>query len=293
MPEPLNRGASPETAVPRITLSDGRRIPQIGLGVLRIGNGDVSAVVRAALESGYRHIDTAAGYGNEEGTGDGIRCAGFAAGKPRESLWVTTKVRDSQQGYDQTLRAFDAQLESLGLDYVDMYMIHWPTPFNWRSGDTWRAMAQLRSQGLVKSIGVCNFMPEHLDRLYGEVGEYPVINQIELHPTWQQRQAVEYCTHHGIAVQAYSPMARGADLTAGGGIIRKIAKAHHKTEAQVILRWHIENRTVIIPKTTHRARMAENLSLFDFALTPDEHKAIDSLDSPQRAGHDPYTFSYS
>lgn len=293
MPEPLNRGVFPETAVPRITLSDGQRIPQIGLGVLRIGNGDVSAVVRAALESGYRHIDTAAGYGNEEGTGDGIRCAGFAAGKPRESLWVTTKVRDSQQGYDQTLRAFDAQLESLGLDYVDMYMIHWPTPFNWRSGDTWRAMAQLRSQGLVKSIGVCNFMPEHLDRLYGEVGEYPVINQIELHPTWQQRQAVEYCTHHGIAVQAYSPMARRADLTAGGGIIRKIAKAHHKTEAQVILRWHIENRTVIIPKTTHRARMAENLSLFDFALTPDEHKAIDSLDSPQRAGHDPYTFSYS
>lgn len=293
MPEPLNRGVFPETAVPRITLSDGQRIPQIGLGVLRIGNGDVSAVVGAALESGYRHIDTAAGYGNEAGTGDGIRCAGFAAGKPRESLWVTTKVRDSQQGYDQTLRAFDAQLESLGLDYVDMYMIHWPTPFNWRSGDTWRAMAQLRSQGLVKSIGVCNFMPEHLDRLYGEVGEYPVINQIELHPTWQQRQAVEYCTHHGIAVQAYSPMARGADLTAGGGIIRKIAKAHHKTEAQVILRWHIENRTVIIPKTTHRARMAENLSLFDFALTPDEHKAIDSLDSPQRAGHDPYTFSYS
>lgn len=293
MPEPLNRGVFPETAVPRITLSDGQRIPQIGLGVLRIGNGDVSAVVRAALESGYRHIDTAAGYGNEAGTGDGIRCAGFAAGKPRESLWVTTKVRDSQQGYDQTLRAFDAQLESLGLDYVDMYMIHWPTPFNWRSGDTWRAMAQLRSQGLVKSIGVCNFMPEHLDRLYGEVGEYPVINQIELHPTWQQRQAVEYCTHHGIAVQAYSPMARGADLTAGGGIIRKIAKAHHKTEAQVILRWHIENRTVIIPKTTHRTRMAENLSLFDFALTPDEHKAIDSLDSPQRAGHDPYTFSYS
>ena len=174
-----------------------------------------------------------------------------------------------------------------------MYMIHWPTPFNWRSGDTWRAMAQLRSQGLVKSIGVCNFLPEHLDRLYDEVGEYPVINQIELHPTWQQRQTVEYCTRHGIAVQAYSPMARGADLTAGGGIIRKIAKAHHKTEAQVILRWHIENRTVIIPKTTHRARMAENLSLFDFALTPDEHKAINSLDSPQRAGHDPYTFSYS
>ena len=250
-------------------------------------------MVRAALESGYRHIDTAAGYGNEAGTGDGIRCAGFAAGKPRESLWVTTKVRDSQQGYDQTLRAFDAQLKSLALDYIDMYMIHWPTPFNWRSGDTWRAMAQLRSQGLVKSIGVCNFMPEHLDRLYGEVGEYPVINQIELHPTWQQRQAVEYCTRHGIAVQAYSPMARGADLTAGGGIIRKIAEAHHKTEAQVILRWHIENRTVIIPKTTHRARMEENLSLFDFALTPDEHKAIDSLDSPQRAGHDPYTFSYS
>ena len=293
MPEPLNRGVFPETAVPRITLSDGSRIPQIGLGVLRIGNGDVSAVVRAALESGYRHIDTAAGYGNEAGTGDGIRCAGFAAGKPRESLWVTTKVRDSQQGYDQTLRAFDAQLKSLALDYIDMYMIHWPTPFNWRSGDTWRAMAQLRSQGLVKSIGVCNFMPEHLDRLYGEVGEYPVINQIELHPTWQQRQTVEYCIRHDIAVQAYSPMARGADLTAGGGIIRKIAKAHHKTEAQVILRWHIENRTVIIPKTTHRARMAENLSLFDFALTPDEHKAINSLDSPQRAGHDPYTFSYS
>jgi diketogulonate reductase-like aldo/keto reductase len=174
-----------------------------------------------------------------------------------------------------------------------MYMIHWPTPFNWRSAETWKAFDRLRDEGRVRTLGVCNFLPEHLERLHSETGEYPAVNQIELHPTWQQREVVEYCREKGIAIEAYSPIARGADLTAGDGVLQRIAASHSVSVAQVILRWHIENGTIIIPKSVHRERQIENASLFGFSLTGEEHAAVDALDSTVRAGHDPLTFTYA
>lgn len=278
---------------PMVTLSDGNLIPQIGLGVLRIDDEGVTPVVESALEAGYRHIDGAAGYNNEAGVGRALRNAGFTQGEHRKNLWVTTKLRDSEQGYDSARKAFDRQLGLLQLDYVDMYMLHWPTPFDWRSSETWKAFQEFRAEGRVRTLGVCNFLPEHLARLHEETGEYPAVNQIELHPTWQQREVVEYCKAHGIAVEAYSPMARGADLNAGNGTIERIAAAHGVTPAQVILRWHIENETIIIPKSAHAERQKQNLDLFGFVLTPEEHAAIDALDGPTRAGHDPMTFTYA
>lgn len=279
--------------VPMIRLHDGAEIPQVGLGVLRIDDEGVTPVVESALAAGYRHIDGAAGYNNEGGVGRALVNAGYATGERRHELWVTTKLRDSEQGYDSALKAFDRQIGLLQLEYVDMYMIHWPTPFDWRSGETWKAFVRLREEGRVRTLGVCNFLPEHLERLHEETGEWPTVNQIELHPTWQQREITAFCREHGIAVEAYSPMARGADLNAGNGTIERIAAAHGVSPAQVILRWHIENGTIIIPKSVHAERQRENLDLFGFELTPEEHAAIDALDGPTRAGHDPLTFSYA
>ena len=278
---------------PMITLSDGNLIPQIGLGVLRIDDEGVTPVVESALEAGYRHIDGAAGYNNEAGVGRALKNAGFTQGENRKNLWVTTKLRDSEQGYDSARKAFDRQLGLLQLDYVDMYMLHWPTPFDWRSTDTWKAFVKLRDEGMARTLGVCNFMPADLKRLHEETGAWPAVNQIELHPTWQQREVVAFCKEHGIAVEAYSPMARGADLNAGDGVIARIAEAHGVTPAQVILRWHIENGTIIIPKSVHADRQKQNLDLFGFVLSPAEHAAIDALDGPTRAGHDPMTFTYA
>ena len=260
-------------------LSDGNLIPQIGLGVLRIDDEGVTPVVESALEAGYRHIDGAAGYNNEAGVGRALQNAGFTQGENRKNLWVTTKLRDSEQGYDSARKAFDRQLGLLQLDYVDMYMLHWPTPFDWRSGETWKAFDEFRAEGRVRTLGVCNFLPEHLERLHKETGEYPAVDQIELHPTWQQREVVAYCKEHGIAVEAYSPMARGADLNAGDGVIARIAEAH--------------GVTIIIPKSVHADRQKQNLDLFGFVLSPAEHAAIDALDGPTRAGHDPMTFTYA
>ncbi|MDY4678739.1 aldo/keto reductase [Bifidobacterium tsurumiense] len=276
-----------------ISLRDGNTIPQIGLGVLRIDDEGVVPVVESALEVGYRHIDGAAGYNNEAGVGRALASTGFNNGELRKQLWLTTKLRDSEQGYDSALKAFERQLNLLQVEYVDMYMIHWPTPFDWRSDETWKAFVRLREEGRIRTLGVCNFLPEHLDKLHEQTGEYPTVNQIELHPTWQQRNVVEYCKSHDIAVEAYSPMARGADLKAGDGLIESIAQKHGVSEAQVILRWHIENGTIIIPKSVHAERQRQNIDLFGFSLTEEEHHAIDALDGPQRAGHDPLTFTYA
>ncbi|KJY53902.1 uncharacterized protein JF68_02800 [Bifidobacterium coryneforme] len=280
-------------AVPDIELADGRRIPQIGLGVLRIADDQTGQVVESALSLGYRHIDTAAGYQNEAGVGRGLKAAGYDTGSRRESIWLTTKLRDSEQGYDSALRAFDRQIGLLGTDYVDMYMIHWPTPFDWRAAETWKAFQELRQQQRVRTLGVCNFLEEDLERLHRETGEYPAVNQIELHPTWQQRDLVAFCRSRKIAVEAYSPLARGADLSAGRGVIDRIAEEKGCSPAQVVLRWHIENGTIIIPKSVHAERQKENLDLFGFSLTEQERAAIDALDGPVRAGHDPRTYSYA
>lgn len=281
------------TEVPQLKLSDGRCIPQIGLGVLRIPDDLTDKVVESALSVGYRHIDTAAGYGNEAGVGRGIKAAGFASADQRGSLWLTTKLRDSEQGYDSALSAFDRQARLLGTDYVDMYMIHWPTPFDWRADQTWKAFRRLRDEGRVRTLGVCNFLETDLERLHRETGEYPAVDQIELHPTWQQRELVAFCRSKKIAVEAYSPLARGADLDAGQGVIGRIARRHGRSPAQIVLRWHVENGTVVIPKSVHLLRQKENLDLYGFSLTHDEHAAIDALDGPERSGHDPRTYSYS
>ncbi|MEK0307015.1 aldo/keto reductase [Bifidobacterium favimelis] len=279
--------------VPDISLSDGSRIPQVGLGVLRVDDGEVGGVVESAIALGYRHIDTAAGYGNEGGVGRGLKASGYDSGPARRSLWLTTKLRDSEQGYDSALRAFDRQIGLLGTDYVDMYMIHWPTPFDWRADQVWKAFTRLRDEGRVRTLGVCNFLPEHLERLHAQTGEYPAVDQIELHPTWQQRDVTDFCRRKGIAVEAYSPIARGADLDAGDGVITAIAAAHGVSPAQVILRWHVENGTIVIPKSVHADRQRENLDLFGFSLSQAEHAAIDGLDGPTRAGHDPMTYAYA
>ena len=291
---PASSTSTPKTFhTPLVTLNDGHLIPQIGLGVLRIDDEGVPPVVESALEAGYRHIDAAAGLVVVAGVGRALAATGYNTGEKRQSLWLTTKLRDSQQSYDSALKAFDDSIAKLQVDYVDMYMIHWPTPFDWRSGETWKAFVRLREEGRVKTLGVCNFLPEHLERLHEETGEWPAVDQIELHPTWQQREVVAFCKAHGIAVEAYSPMARGADLDAGDGTIECIAAAHGVTPAQVILRWHIENGTIIIPKSVHADRQRQNLNLFGFVLEPAEHAAIDALDGPTRAGHDPLTFTYA
>lgn len=279
--------------VPSVVLPDGSTIPQIGLGVLRVSHEQMRQAVRSALNLGYRHIDAAAGYENEGSLGQVLAETGFHKGSLRKSLWVTTKIKDSEQGYDSALYAFDRQLKALGLDYVDMYMIHWPTPFNWRSDTTWKAFARLRSEGRIRCIGVCNFMPKDLQRLYDEVGELPVINQIELHPTWQQREVTDFCKQHGIALEAYSPLARGKDLEATRAIVEPIAQRYLVTPAQVILRWHIEHGFIVIPKSVTPCRQKENLHSASFCLTEEEVCAIDQLDGEGRMGHDPATFSYA
>ena len=280
-------------SIPRIELRDGNSIPQIGLGVLHINQEDAPQIVGRALEAGYRHLDCAAGYENEKAIGAALRQTGFNTGEKRKSLWVTTKVKDSEQGYDSTLAAFKRQSGDLGLDYVDMYMIHWPTPFNWRSDETWRAFCTLRDEGKVRTLGVCNFLPEHLERLHKQTGEWPAVDQIELHPTFQQRNVVDFCREHNIAVEAYEPLARGADLTAGDGLRDRIAAAHHVSVAQVILRWELEEGFILIPKSAHLSRQIENANSVDFALTADEHEAVSALNTNTRVGHDPQTFTYA
>ncbi|OZG50645.1 aldo/keto reductase [Bombiscardovia coagulans] len=279
--------------IPTVTLGDGSQIPQVGIGVLRVPDSQTSSVVQSALDVGYRHIDTAAGYDNEAGVGQGLMAAGYADGKQRQQLWLTTKLKDSEQGYDPTLRAFDRQIALLRTDYIDMYMIHWPTPFDWRSDQTWKAFQRLRAEGRVRCLGVCNFLPEHMERLCQQTGEYPLVNQIELHPSWQQRETVAFCRQHGIAIESYSPLARGADLQAGNGLIERIAQTHAVTPAQVILRWHIQHGMIVIPKSVHRFRQKENIDVFSFSLSDNEMAQVDALDSPNRAGHDPLTFTYA
>ena len=181
----------------------------------------------------------------------------------------------------------------MGLDYIALYLIHWPNPSQGQFVEAWEALVEARERGLVKHIGVSNFLPGHIDMLIRATAVTTSVNQIELHPTWQHREVVAYCKEHGIAIEAYSPMARGADLNAGNGAIERIAAAHGVSPAQVILRWHIENGTIIIPKSVHAERQQENLDLFGFELTADEHAAIDALDGPTRAGHDPMTFTYA
>ncbi|WP_448073939.1 aldo/keto reductase [Georgenia yuyongxinii] len=275
------------TTVPAIILNNGVMIPQVGLGVFQVPDVTTQQVVEGALEVGYRHIDTAAAYYNEVGVGAALR----ATGLPRDDIFVTTKLRNGDQGYDSALRAFDASRAALGVDMVDLYLIHWPVPSKDRYVETWRALEKLLAAGAVRAIGVSNFLPEHLRRLLAEAAVVPAVNQVEVHPTFQQRDTLDATAQAGLVVEAYSPLGQGADLAAGP--VTRIAAAHGVTPAQVVLRWHVQQGRVVIPKSVTPERLAANIDVFGFELTDDEEAAITALDSAARIGADPAVAAFS
>lgn len=262
------------TDVPGITLNDGNTIPQLGYGVWEVPNAAVDKTVVTAVEAGYRSIDTAQGYDNEEGVGQGIADCGV----PREQLFITSKLRTKDQGYDATLKSFMGSLDRLGLDYLDLFLIHWPVPRHDRYSDTWKALIQLKRDGRIRSIGVSNFLPEYLERIIGDHGVAPVINQVELHPEYQQRDVRAFHAQHNIATESYSPLGRGTSLDSPA--INKIAGKHGKQPAQVIIRWHIQQGLVVIPKSVHAERIRANIDVFDFQLDDADMAAINALDNP-------------
>jgi len=272
------------TKVPTVTLNDGYIIPQLGLGVWQIPADGAASVVREALLSGYRSIDTAAIYGNEEGVGSGIAESGIA----RAELFITTKIWNSHQGYDETLAAFEESMSRLGLDYLDMLLIHWPVPQRNLYVDTWRAFIKLREEGRVKSIGVSNFNVPHLQRLLTETGVAPVLNQIELHPRLQQRELRKFHAANGIETESWSPLGSGTLL--GEPILRAIAEKYGKSTAQIIIRWHLDNGLIVIPKSVTPARIKQNIDVFDFHLDNDDMARIAALDADGRIGPNPNEF---
>ncbi|WP_205739815.1 aldo/keto reductase [Georgenia sp. SYP-B2076] len=267
--------------VPPLTLNNGVAIPQVGFGVFQVPEENTQHVVETALEAGYRHIDTAAGYYNEAGVGAALK----ATGLPREDVFVTTKLRNGDQGFDAALAAFENSRRALGLDVVDLYLIHWPVPARDLYVETWRAFEKLLSDGAVRAIGVSNFLPRHLRRLLAESDVIPAVNQVEVHPTFQQRETLSATESAGVAVEAYSPLGQGRDL--GSEAVTRIAAAHHVTPGQVVLRWHLQEGRVVIPKSVTPDRIAANLDLFGFELDEDEVDAISGLDTESRIGADP------
>jgi 2,5-diketo-D-gluconate reductase A len=273
------------TEVPVLTLHDGVEIPQLGFGVFQIPSGETQERVEEALAVGYRHVDTAAAYRNEAGVGAAIA----ATGVRREDVFVTTKLWNSEQGYDSTLAAFDGSLERLGTGYVDLYLIHWPQPSRELFLDTWRAFERIREEGGARSIGVSNFRVEDLERLEGEAERRPTVNQIELHPRFQQAELRAWHADHDVATEAWSPLAQGDLLE--DGTIETVAAHHDRTPAQVILRWHLQVGNVVIPKSATPERIRENFELFDFELSEDDMAALERLDSGDRIGPDPSSFT--
>lgn len=272
--------------VPFLEMLDGRTIPQFGLGVFQTPPEQTAQAVRTAFDAGYRHIDTAAIYKNEEGVGQAIAQAGIA----REDLFITTKLWNADQGYDSALKALDASLSRLGLKYVDLYLIHWPCPANGRFIDSWKALIQARDQGKAKSIGVSNFRVEDIEHIVAETGVMPAVNQIELHPLLQQSALRDYHQAHGILTESWSPIAQGGELLQHP-VLKDIGKRHGKTAAQVILRWHIQLGLVVFPKSVTPARIRENIDIFDFKLSHQDMAAIAELDAGQRRGPDPATLN--
>ena len=273
------------TQLPAITLHDGVEIPQLGFGVFQIPPADTQETVELALEVGYRHFDTAAAYRNEKGVGAAIAASGI----PREEVFVTTKLWNSQQGFDSTLEAFDGSVGRLGMSYVDLYLIHWPMPTEDRFVDTWRAFERIRSQGRAKTIGVSNFRIEDLERLERETDTRPTVNQIELHPHLQQRELREWQDERAIVTEAWSPLAQGGEMLEDQ-TIGAIAEAHGKTPAQAILRWHIQLGNVVFPKSVTPERIRENFELFDFELSAEEMDRFAALERGERIGPEPATF---
>ncbi|WP_053804099.1 aldo/keto reductase [Streptomyces rimosus] len=272
--------------VPHITLNNGVAMPQLGYGVWQVPDDEAFTAVGNALEAGYRSIDTAAIYGNEEGTGKALAASGIA----RDELFVTTKLWNDAQGYDSTLRAFDESLNKLGLEYVDLYLIHWPLPAQGTFVDTYRAFEKIYEEGRAKAIGVSNFQPAHLERLLGETSVVPAVNQIELHPRLQQSEARAFHARHGIATEAWSPLGQGKDLLTDATVTR-LAEKHGRTPAQIVLRWHLQLGNVVIPKSVTPSRIKENIDVFGFELDDADMASIAALDSGTRLGPDPDAFN--
>ncbi|MEU8122311.1 aldo/keto reductase [Spirillospora sp. NPDC049024] len=260
-------------------------MPQLGFGVFQVGNDEAESAVATALRNGYRSIDTASVYGNEDGVGRALR----AAGLPREELFVTSKVWNSDQGYDDTMRAYEASLSRLGLEYLDLYLIHWPMPGRGLYLETWRALERLKHDGRVRSIGVSNFTVETLRRIIDEADVVPAVNQIELHPYFQQDGLRAFHRDHGIRTEAWAPLGQGHGLLDDPALDR-IAQARGRTPAQIALRWQLEIGNVVIPKSVTPSRIAENIDVFGFELTTDDMKAIGEMDKGVRFGPDPATF---
>lgn len=265
-------------------LNDGLKIPTVGFGTWKVSDAEAPAVVEAALAAGYRSIDTAAIYANEAGVGTAIKNSSL----DRSEIFLTTKVWNSEQGYDSTLRAMESSLKKLKTDYVDLYLIHWPMPAQDKYVSTWKALNRLRTEGIARSIGVCNFNIDHLERLIGETGVIPVLNQIELHPYFQQKELRDFHVKHNIATEAWSPLARGKLFE--NKIIVDLAKKHNKTPSQIVLRWHFENGIIAIPKSGQTKRILENIDIFDFNLEASDLALISTIDDVNgRTSFDPAT----
>ena len=271
--------------VPNIRLNNGVQIPQFGFGVFQIEPSRTAEAVRMAFDAGYRHIDTAQGYGNEEGVGQAVRESAL----PREELFVTTKLINNRHGHDEAIAALDESLQKLGLDYVDLYLIHWPRPHADRYIETWRAFEKILSDGKARSIGVSNFQVPHLDRLAAETGTVPAVNQIELHPLLQQSQLRDYHREHGIATEAWSPIGKGGDLLREERLV-SLGDKYGKSPAQIVLRWQIQLDNIVFPKSVTPSRVRENIDVFDFELSDDDMATIGELDSGTRLGPDPDRF---
>lgn len=269
------------SSVPDVVLNNGVSMPQLGYGVFRVPDAETECAVLAAIESGYRSIDTAALYGNETGVGRALADCGVA----RTELFVTTKVWNDDQGYDTTLRAFDASVSRLGLEYVDLYLVHWPKPSRDRYVETWRALEKLHADERVRAIGVSNFQPDHLARLFRETAVVPAVNQIELHPDLQQERLRDFHAEHGIVTEAWSPLGQGLALR--HPVVAELAERHDRTPAQIVLRWHLQLGNVAIPKSTSTSRIRENIAVFDFVLTEGDMAALAGLETGTRLGPDP------
>lgn len=277
----------PETMPEQITLNDGAAIPQLGLGVWQVDHDITAQVVGWAIEAGYRLIDTAEGYQNEEGVGEAIR----AAGVPAEELFITSKLRNGAHQRDAALRAFDDTMRKLGVEQLDLFLIHWPVPSQDKYVEAWKTLVELKQAGRIKSIGVSNFNPDHLERIIGETGVVPSVNQVELHPRFQQRALREFHAKHDIHTESWSPLGSGKLL--GDPTIAGIARKHGKSAAQTMIRWHLQQGLIVIPKSIQQDRIAANFDVFDFELDAQDLETIRGMDSADgRGGPNPATASF-